>query len=159
MTKKNFWMLTAILTCGLMMTACVANEDNEIQRPSDDAYTEEFPEQPTTDQLKTLIERPAYVFDANYTGEGKAVVARTAKKVAFSDESLEVVIMPSSQIKSLQGEDYLNIIRVLAKGGTIVFTEPGLDVLDGFCKQIAAAIDIYSPASEIAQERRAPLRT
>ena len=87
MTKKNFWMLTAILTCGLMMTACVANEDNEIQRPSDDAYTE-FPEQPTTDQLKTLIERPTYVFDANYTGEGKAVVARTAKKVAFSDESL-----------------------------------------------------------------------
>ena len=31
MTKKNFWMLTAILTCGLMMTACVANEDNEIR--------------------------------------------------------------------------------------------------------------------------------
>ena len=93
MTKKNFWMLTAILTCGLMMTACVANEDNEIQQPSDDACFEEFPEQPTTDQLKTLIERPAYVFDANYTGEGKAVVARTAKKVAFSDESLEVVIM------------------------------------------------------------------
>lgn len=152
MTKKNFWMLTAILTCGLMMTACVANEDNEIQQPSDDAYTEEFPEQPTTDQLKTLIERPAYVFDANYTGEGKAVVARTAKKVAFSDESLEVVIMPSTQIQSLQGEDYLNIIRVLAKGGTVVFTEPGLDVLDGFCKQIAAAIDTYSPASEIAQE-------
>ncbi len=152
MTKKNFWMLTAILTCGLMMTACVANEDNEIQQPSDDASFEEFPEQPTTDQLKTLIERPAYVFDANYTGEGKAVVARTAKKVAFSDESLEVVIMPSTQIQSLQGEDYLNIIRVLAKGGTVVFTEPGLDVLDGFCKQIAAAIDTYSPASEIAQE-------
>ena len=152
MTKKNFWMLTAILTCGLMMTACVANEDNEIQQPSDDASFEEFPEQPTTDQLKTLIERPAYVFNANYTGEGKAVVARAAKKVAFSDESLEVVIMPSTQIKSLQGEDYLNIIRVLAKGGTLVFTEPGLDVLDGFCKQIAAAIDIYSPASEIAQE-------
>ena len=152
MTKKNFWMLTAILTCGLMMTACVANEDNEIQQPSDDACFEEFPEQPTTDQLKTLIERPAYVFDANYTGEGKAVVARTAKKVVFSDESLEVVIMPSTQIKSLQSEDYLNIIRVLAKGGTVVFTEPGLDVLDGFCKQIAAAIDTYSPASEIAQE-------
>ena len=152
MTKKNFWMLTAILTCGLMMTACVANEDNEIQQPSDDACFEEFPEQPTTDQLKTLIERPAYVFDANYTGEGKAVVARAAKKVAFSDESLEVVIMPSTQIQSLQGEDYLNIIRVLAKGGTVVFTEPGLDVLDGFCKQIAAAIDTYSPASEIAQE-------
>ena len=153
MAKNKFWMLTATLTCGLMLTACVANEDNVSVRPTaEEENYEEFPELPTTDQLTTLIERPAYVFDANYTGEGKAVVARATKKVAFSDESLEVVVMHNSQIKQLTNEDYLNIIRVIAKGGSIVFVEPLLADLDYFCQYVAAAVYTYSGASEIVAE-------
>jgi hypothetical protein len=152
MKKRLTLFFAAALICGATMLTSCAKEDNPSGQADTREDVEDFPKASTTDQLTTTIQRPAYVFDATYTGEGKAVVARATKKVAFSDESLEVVIMPSTQIQSLQGEDYLNVIRVLAKGGTLVFTEPGLDVLDGFCKQIAAAIDIYSPASEIAQE-------
>lgn len=152
MKKRLTLFFAAALVCGAtMLTSCV-KEDNPSGQADTREDVEDFPKASTTDQLTTTIQRPAYVFDATYTGEGKAVVARATKKVAFNDESLEVVIMPSTQIPSLKNEDYLNIIHVLAKGGTVVFTEPGLDVLDGFCKNIAAAIEVYSPAAEIAQD-------
>lgn len=147
----NLMFATALVCGATMLTSCV-KEDNPSGQADTREDVEDFPKASTTDQLTTTIQRPAYVFDATYTGEGKAVVARATKKVAFNDESLEVVIMPSTQIPSLKNEDYLNIIHVLAKGGTVVFTEPGLDVLDGFCKNIAAAIEVYSPAAEIAQD-------
>ena len=152
MKKRLTLFFAAALVCGAtMLTSCV-KEDNPSGQADTREDVEDFPKASTTDQLTTTIQRPAYVFDATYTGEGKAVVARATKRVAFNDESLEVVIMPSTQIPSLKNEDYLNIIRVLVNGGTVVFTEPGLDVLDGFCKNIAAAIEVYSPATEIAQD-------
>ena len=152
MKKRLTLFFAAALVCGAtMLTSCV-KEDNPSGQADTREDVEDFPKASTTDQLTTTIQRPAYVFDATYTGEGKAVVARATKKVAFNDESLEVVIMPSTQIPSLKNEDYLNIIHVLVNGGTVVFTEPGLDVLDGFCKNIAAAIEVYSPATEIAQD-------
>ena len=152
MNKNLFWMLTAFTMCGMVMTACSDDDKTSGQKTDETTEIVDFPEKPTTDLLETQIKRPAYVFDAQYTGEGKAVVARATKKSDLTDENLEVVIMPSAQIEKLTGDDYLNIIRVVGKGGTIVFVEPELSELDDFCKQVAAAINIYSPAAEVANE-------
>jgi hypothetical protein len=146
-TLNRLFLLTTmqavILACGLTVTACVDNEDNGvIQPPAEDVDVVDYPEQPTTDQLTTMIERYAYVFNADYTGEGKAVVARATKQAELTDENLEVVVMHNSQIKQLTNVDYLNMIRVIAKGGTIVFVEPVLSDLDYFCQYVAAAVSI-----------------
>lgn len=89
MKKNLFWMLTAFTMCGMVMTACSDDDKTSGQKTDETTEIVDFPEKPTTDLLETQIKRPAYVFDAQYTGEGKAVVARATKKSDLTDENLK----------------------------------------------------------------------
>ena len=84
MKKRLTLFFAAALICGATMLTSCAKEDNPSGQADTREYVEDFPKASTTDQLTTTIQRPAYVFDATYTGEGKAVVARATKKVAFT---------------------------------------------------------------------------
>ena len=149
-TRQNlFGVMVAMLTGSLLLFSC-AKEDNTAISP--DISEEVVPEYPIEDQLTTPIQRVTYVFNATYTGEAKALVARATTRGVMSDENLGVVVMPSTQIKSLTSDDYLNIVRVLAKGGTIVFAEPMLNELDVFCKQVSATVTGNSQASDMVIE-------
>ena len=149
--KKYLYGAMAVMLTGSLMFSSCTKEDNSATSDEESTYVD-LPQYSTEDQLSTLIQRPTYVFNATYTGEGKAVVARATKKAELTDQNLGVVIMPSSQIKSLSSDDYLNIVRVLAKDGTVVFTEPILDELDAFCKKVSETVSTNSQAAEIVFE-------
>ena len=149
--KKYLFRAMAVMLTGSLMFSSCTKEDNSATSDEESTYVD-LPQYSTEDQLSTIIQRPTYVFNATYTGEGKAVVARATKKAELTDQNLGVVIMPSSQIKSLSSDDYLNIVRVLAKDGTVVFTEPILDELDAFCKKVSETVSTNSQAAELVLE-------
>ena len=152
MTRKKFWMLAAILTCGLVVTSCVTEDNPITPATEDETQYADFPEYSPDDELNTLIKRPAYVFDGEYTGEGKAIVARATTKADLYDEKLEVIILKGSKLKGLRFEDASAITRVLAGGGTVVIVEPLLSEIDQFCeiigKQVSTFLDTSADAGE-----------
>lgn len=81
MKKQFLWMLAAILMLSgtaMLLTACVDKHDNPAGDPDTiENYVLPEPEQ-TDDDLKVTIKEKTYVFDGNYTAEGKALVARAA---------------------------------------------------------------------------------
>ena len=76
-TKICKYLFSAVLMgIAMLMTACVAKDDN-VAAAGDPDTIEDFdmPEQaPTTDALAVPIDGTTYVFDGNYSGEGKALV-------------------------------------------------------------------------------------
>lgn len=100
MKKSCLWMPAAILACGLAASLCskdddpVTSADPVAPAATEQTQYEEMPAQPTADQLTTKITRPAFVFAGDYTGEGKALVARAVNAVGI--DRAEVVIMPGA---------------------------------------------------------------
>lgn len=147
MKKSCLWMPAAILACGLAASSCskdddpVTSADPVAPAATEQTQYEEMPAQPTADQLTTKITRPAFVFAGDYTGEGKALVARAVNAVGI--DRAEVVIMPGAQVSGLTEEQLHSIVAVLANEGTVVFVEPEVDVIDDFCMKAAGVVGDY----------------
>lgn len=112
-TKICKYLFSAVLMgIAMLMTACVAKDDN-VAAAGDPDNIEDFdmPEQaPTTDALAVPIDGTTYVFDANYTGEGKALVDRVKDRASWlaesettpPNESVENIILHNDRIGHLR---------------------------------------------------------
>ena len=156
MTKKIIQFSAAMFFSASVMTltSCVANDDNPGANPGDSDNSEQYvtPEtDPTADQLTTTVKGKTYVFEGNYTGEGKALVARVTNPVAQllpkdgtpPNEEVEHIILHNDHIAHLKNGEVAALIMVLAKGGTIAIADPVVDDLKALAKDLRIIISQY----------------
>ncbi len=144
--KKRLPGLLTLICCGLMLVSCkdsdgetVNIEDAEIE----DSYVE-MPAVPTADALAVKVEGLTYVFDGNYTAEGKALVNRVQHRTDNQiDDNLQNVIIHNDKVVNgpLWNDDTAMMLMVLAKGGSVVLADP---TIDGMSKLVARLRTILS---------------
>ena len=124
--KSTFlWMLTTILICGT--TALTSCKDNDDANATGEIETETvpMPAGETTDQLGTKINDLTYVFSANYTGEGAAVVRRAVNTTQnIQDPKLQNVIVHASKVAGLTQNELVAISALVIRGGALILVEP-----------------------------------
>ena len=152
----NYLFSAVLMGIAMLMTACVAKDDN-VAAAGDPDTIEDFdmPEQaPTTDALAVPIDGTTYVFDGNYSGEGKALVDRVKDRVTWlaesettpPNESVENIILHNSQVGHLSNGELASIIMVMSKGGSIVVADPTIEKLEKLVKDLRTIITFYQQA-------------
>lgn len=118
-------MLTTILICGTTtLTSC---KDNNGMSPveGDESQTIPMPAGDTTDQLGTKINGLTYVFNADYTGEGAAVVRRAANSTQdIQNSGIQNIIIHASNVAALTENELVAISALIIRGGAMILVEP-----------------------------------
>lgn len=164
-TKNCNYFHFAILMIGavMMMTACSENDDKTVV-PGDPDTIEDFaePEQePTADVQEVTIKGTTYVFDGNYTGEGKALVDRVTNRATsltigdtpHPNEDIENVILHNSRIGNMSNGELASLIMVLTKGGSVVVADPTIDKLERLVKGLRIIIAFYQQGGNDLEAR------
>lgn len=129
MTKTSFKHIIAIicLVVPTLFTSCTVKEDNPVESP-------ESGEQPTEDALEVMAKTRTYVFHANYTGTGSALVNRLTNTTNILDETVQAAIIHDGCIPSLVNKDYEDIIALIARGGCIIYCSATESNVDAFIR-------------------------
>lgn len=121
--SKFLWMLTTILICGtITLTSC---EDNDNASGQSGSESIPMPAGDTADQLGTKINGLTYVFNADYTGEGAAVVRRAVNSTQnIMDPNVQNIIIHASNVATLTKNESVAISALIIRGGALVMVEP-----------------------------------
>lgn len=124
--KKTFlWMLTVILLCGTTALTSCKDDDDANSSEQTGSETVSIPAGETADQLGTKINGLTYVFNADYTGEGAAVVRRAVNSTQdIKDPNVQNIILNASNIAALTENDLVAISALIIRGGALVLVEP-----------------------------------
>ena len=118
-------MLTAILLCGTTALTSCKDDDNANSSEEIEAETVPMPAGETADQLGTKINGLTYVFNADYTGEGAAVVRRAFNSTQdINDSNIQNIIINASNIATLTENDLVAISALIIRGGALILVEP-----------------------------------
>ena len=128
-----------------------SDDDNAAQNDTEQAEDFEDPEQePAADALGVKLKCLTYVFDGNYTGEGKALAARADNRATTlasdsekPNEEVENIIVHNDRIGHMTNAEYAAMIMVLANGGSIVVAEPTIEKLETLVQRLRAIISSY----------------
>lgn len=125
--RHGLVMAAVVISEAFGLVACTDKDDNPVS-PTDqttEVKYETSKEVPTTDQMAVMIEGLTYVFDADYTGEGKCLVNRVAKRAAsITDEHLQNIILHASNVPGLTADEVAIIVWLQANGGSLIIIEP-----------------------------------
>ena len=162
MKRKLFPRLSAVIprlsavifasVCLLLVTAC-KDDDKNTPVEGDPDTLEEFVEpeaEPTADAMSVMLEGTTYVFDGNYTGEGKALVARVEDRATWlgsdsqlPNEDVDNIILTGDRIGNLSNADYAGIIMVLSNGGSVAVFNPTIDHLKMLANSLKDLLATY----------------
>ena len=127
MTKRFIQLSAAMFVSAsmMMLASCAANDDNANSSEEIEAETVPMPAGETTDQMGTKINGLTYVFNADYTGEGAAVVRRADNSTQdINDPNIQNIILNTSNIAALTESDLVAISALIIRGGALVLVEP-----------------------------------
>ena len=131
-----------MLLAFVSLTAC---EDDKLAREqiSQNLDSEEYVT-PSEDVLAVVSDLPSYVVAYDYKGFGAALVNRLQNRVVEindqSEETLASVVFHSSQIATLEEQQWGVVLVQLMMGHNIIIIEPTIHDFSSFCDQIT---DIY----------------
>ena len=123
-------MLAAIIVCGAMsLTSCSDSNDKErdsdADKAADEAAAISIPDDNTADKMNVKITGLTYVFNANYSGEGAALVRRAINRTQnIQDINIKNIIIHSSCVKNLTQDELVAISALIIKGGALMMVEP-----------------------------------
>lgn len=131
--KKTLKVFAALLCCigfSMVLPSC-KDDDNENQNTE---LVDNSADQPTEDALEVKLGARTYVFDAQYTGTGAALVRRLSDKSASLDETVQAAVVHDDCVASLSDKDYEGIIALIARGGCLVYTSATKSNMDAFIR-------------------------
>lgn len=159
----NYYLSAVLIGTMMMMTACADNVDNSAAAGNPDTIEDfEEPEnEPTADAQEVDIKGTTYVFDGNYSGEGRALVDRVkdrATSLTIGDtphpnEDIENIILHNSQIGTMSNGELATLIMVLTKGGSVVVADPTIDKLERLVKGLRIIIAFYQQGGNDLEAR------
>lgn len=136
---KKYVFALFLLLIGMMLTACSDNDNNANNGDPDTIYNFVEPEtDPATDAMAVKITAKTLVLDGNYTGDAKALVARTTNRAESPvdattgqlDVSIENIFLHNDKIGTLTNDELAAMVMVLANDGAIILADPTVDKLD-----------------------------
>ncbi len=128
--SKSLWILAAIMVCGAMsLTSCSDSNDKErdsdADKAADEAAAISIPDDNTADKMNVRITGLTYVFNANYSGEGAALVRRAINRTQnIQDINLKNIIIHSSCVENLTQDELVAISALIINGGALMMVEP-----------------------------------
>ncbi len=129
----NILRHSLIVLCAVTICAC------ERQGYNDDRSIN-VPDQPTEDALAVRTQSRAYIFPHSYTGSAKALVDRVADKSTVLDASVMTVLVHDKTSSSLTEAETDAIAALLARGGSLVLSEPTGKGVDAILRKVQASI-------------------
>lgn len=126
MKTKWIGLLTTVLLGGMTtLTSCSDNDNSASDQEEDMTETISMPDSYTEDQLAVKIDGLTYVFDADYSGEGAALVKRAVKRTQnILDPKIRNIILHASNVSQLTTNDLVAIAALIINEGSLVMVEP-----------------------------------
>ena len=153
---KRMWtalcMGMAAVAMTTIMTGCSDDDNDAASNPDLIEDFEDPAAAPTVDALTVPIKGETYVFEGNYSGDGKALADRVQKRAAYlasdankPNEDVENIIVHNDRIVKLNNAEASAMIMVLAKGGSISIADPTIDNLKVLVQRLRSVISQYQP--------------
>ncbi len=115
-------------------------------------------EQQTSDALQVRTSLCTYVFDHSYEHSSKALVNRMENRAADMNEDVQAVMLHNASAMTMGQDRVLDIVRLLARGGSLVYCEPTKSGLDAFIRKLRSSIPVfYENPTAITREGMAAL--
>lgn len=131
--KKTYKVLLALICCiGLpvVFTSCDDDDKDNIEQIDNNT------EQPTEDAMEVMANVRTYVFNAQYTGTGAALVRRLSNTSGSLDETVQAAVIHDDCVASLDSKDYEGLIALIARGGCLVYTSATRNNIDKFIRSL-----------------------
>lgn len=131
--KKTYKVLLALMCCiGLpvVFTSCDDDDKDNIEQIDNNT------EQPTEDAMEVMASVRTYVFNAQYTGTGAALVRRLSNTSGSLDETVQAAVIHDDCVASLDSKDYEGLIALIARGGCLVYTSATRNNIDKFIRSL-----------------------
>ncbi len=131
---NNLHVFLIILAASAILLSCD-------RHPDENAPYER--EQQTSDALQVRTSLCTYIFEHSYEHSSKALVNRIENRATDMNKDVQAVMLHNVSAMTLEQDRAIDIVRLLARGGSLVYCEPTKAGLDAFIRNLRSAIPIF----------------